>query len=675
MDINQEISILKGVGPKLATLLQNLGIFTVRDLLLYFPRDYDYLGNVNSSNTLKGEHCIVEGTVVKIDRDNTSKTGKIITTIHLDIGGKILTCKWFNQPYIKNNFKLGENYRLLGRYTVFQGRESLTNGKIIKTLESDTSIMPKYALTKSLTSTTLLKLIKQVLSSIRVNENLPSSLLQAYNLVSLDEAIRNIHMPKNKESLDAARKRLKFQELFVYSLKILMLKKYNRINNGGIAFKMSKELTELKDSLPFQLTEGQRRAIREILLDQKSPYAMNRLLQGDVGSGKTIVALIALFNVIKNGYQTVLMAPTEILANQHYNEAVKLFSAFNVNIALLTGSVTAKNKAKLKEDIKNGSVDLVIGTHAVLEDDVIFSNLGMIVTDEQHRFGVYQRSKLLNKGKDIDVLVMSATPIPRTLSLFLYGDLDISIIDELPPGRQKIDTILIDIKNSELAYKKVVEEIQKGRQAYIVCPMIEESETLELHSVKSLYEKLKSSYFQNISTALLHGKMTANEKDEIMSEFKEGKIKALISTTVIEVGVNVPNASVMIIENAERFGLAQLHQLRGRVGRGSYKSYCILVANIKNDNIKRRMNIIVGSNDGFKIAEEDMKLRGSGDLFGIKQSGDAGLILADIYQDVDMFRVANREARKVLDNEEKYKGLLEELKESLERTSKYICFN
>ena len=675
MDINKEVTVLKGVGPKLAELLHNLGIFTVRDLLLYFPRDYDYLGDVHNANNLKGESCIVEGTVVRIDRDNTSRTGKIISTIHLDIGGKILACKWFNQPYIKNNFRVGEKYKLLGKYTVFQGRESLTNGKIVKTLDSDISIMPKYALTKSLTSATLIKLIKQILSSIRVKENLPASLLQAYKLVSLDEAIRNIHLPKDKEALEAARKRLKFQELFVYSLKILMLKKYNRSINGGITFKITKELTDLRDSLPFQLTEGQRKAIREILLDQKSPHAMNRLLQGDVGSGKTIVAFIALFNVIKNGYQTVLMAPTEILANQHYNEAVKLLSPYNVNIALLTGSVTAKNKAKLKEDIKNGTVDLVIGTHALLEDDVVFSNLGMIVTDEQHRFGVYQRTKLLNKGKGIDVLVMSATPIPRTLSLFLYGDLDISIIDELPPGRQKIDTILRDIRDSDLAYKQVVEEIRKGRQAYIVCPMIDDSETMELQSVKSLYEKLKNSYFQNISTALLHGKMTPSEKDEIMNEFKEGNIKALISTTVIEVGVNVPNASIMIVENAERFGLAQLHQLRGRVGRGAYKSYCILIANIKNDNIKRRMNILVESNDGFKIAEEDMKLRGTGDLFGIKQSGDAGLILADIYQDVDMFKAANREARKVLNNEEIYIDVIAELKESLERTSKYICFN
>ena len=299
----------------------------------------------------------------------------------------------------------------------------------------------------------------------------------------------------------------------------------------------------------------------------------------------------------------------------------------------------------------------------------------MIVTDEQHRFGVYQRSKLLNKGKGIDVLVMSATPIPRTLSLFLYGDLDISIIDELPPGRQRIDTKLMDIKDSESVYKMVVDEIRSGRQAYIVCPMIEESETMELQSVKTLYERLQNSYFQNISTGLLHGKMTPSEKNEIMNEFKSGNIKVLISTTVIEVGVNVPNASIMVIENAERFGLAQLHQLRGRVGRGAYKSYCILVANIKNDNIKRRMNILVESNDGFKIAEEDMKLRGSGDLFGTNQSGDAGLILADIFQDVDMLKAANREARNVLNNEEKYKDIIAELKESLERTSKYICFN
>jgi ATP-dependent DNA helicase RecG len=675
LDVNREISVLKGVGPKLNTYLNDLGIFKIKDLLLYFPRDYENVGNLSTDDGLNANHCVVEGKVSRIDRDNRTKTGKIISTICVDLENRQLICKWFNQPYIKNSFRIGETYRLYGKLNNFQGKEVLCNAKIVKNIELNTNILPKYSLTKSVTSNTLMKLIKQVLETVKISENLPEVLLKKYDLMPLDEAIRSIHMPENKEKLDFSRKRLKFQELFTYSLKIFMLKKYNRDNNSGMSFKMTEELAKLRDSLPFELTKAQSRVIREILMDEKRPFAMNRLLQGDVGSGKTIIALIALFNIVKNGYQAALMVPTEILANQHYAEAVKVLGGFNLNIALLTGSLTTKNKLRIKEEIKNGTVQIVIGTHAILEEDVEFAKLGMVITDEQHRFGVYQRAKLLNKGNSIEVLVMSATPIPRTLSLFVYGDLDISVIDELPPGRQKIETILVDSKKREKAYKAVVEEVNKGRQAYIVCPMIEESETLELRSVKSLYEELKDSYFRNISVALLHGKMTPYEKDGVMNAFKVGEIKVLIATTVIEVGVNVPNASVMVIENAERFGLSQLHQLRGRVGRGEYKSYCILVANIKNDNTKRRMGIMVESNDGFKIAEEDMRLRGSGDMFGVNQSGDAGLMLADIYEDSELLKIANIEARNVLNNEIEYKDVIDELKEAIEHSSKYICFN
>ena len=675
MELNKDISALKGVGPKLKSYLNSLDIFTVKDLLLYFPREYDFLGDVTKGNITDGEYCLIEGTVTRIDRDNRSKTGKLITTIHINIGDKQIACKWFNQPYIKNSFREGESYKLYGKMSIFQGRQMLTNGKIVNNVDSSRTIMPKYPLTRSLTTATFMKLIEQVLGGIKIAENLPADLLERYRFMALDDAVRNIHIPKDRQMLEAARKRLKFQELFAYSVKILMLKYYNRSNNGGISYKMSGELSDLRDSLPFELTGSQRKVVREILLDQKSPYAMNRLLQGDVGSGKTIISLIALFNIIKNGYQAALMVPTEILANQHYVEAQKILKGFGVEIGLLTGSLSAKSKAKLKEEIKNGITNLVIGTHAILEDDVEFAKLGMIVTDEQHRFGVYQRAKLLNKGNSIEVLVMSATPIPRTLSLFVYGDLDISVIDELPPGRQKIETVLVDGKKRERAYSKVVEEIKKGRQAYIVCPMIEESENLELKSVLSLYEELISNHFKTIPTAILHGKMTPAEKDSTMSAFKQGDIKVLIATTVIEVGVNVPNASVMVIENAERFGLSQLHQLRGRVGRGEYKSYCILVADIKNDNSKRRMNIMVESNDGFKIAEEDMRLRGSGDMFGVNQSGDAGLMLADIYEDSELLKIANKEAKNVMNNQESYSTVIEELKEAIENSSKYICFN
>lgn len=674
MDNSTDVSALKGVGPKFKNSLNELGIFTIMDLLLYFPIDYVYINNLADGNTIDG-NCLTEGIVTRIDKDIRTRNGKLISTVQIKTDNKFLLCKWFNQPYMKNSFKVGEHYKLMGKLNSFNGTQVLVNPKISKDTEADKGIVPKYTTGKAVTSNMLLKLIRQILCATKIKENLPEYLIGQHNLMGLDEAIRNIHIPGDRENLELAKKRLKFQELFVYSLKVLMVKKLSKSNTKGITYRMDNALSELKESLPFELTNSQRKAVREILLDQKSSYSMNRLLQGDVGSGKTIVAFIALFNVVKNGYQAALMVPTEILANQHYAEALRIMESFGVKIGLLVGSLSQKAKLKLKEEIKNGSVDIVIGTHALIEDNVEFLKLGMIVTDEQHRFGVYQRAKLLNKGSNIDVLVMSATPIPRTLSLFIYGDLDVSVMDELPPGRQKIETILVEQKKKEKAYVKVLEEINKGRQAYVVCPIIEESETLQLQSVKALYELLKKNYFKNVEIALLHGKMSAAEKDEIMGNFKNGNIKVLISTTVIEVGVNVPNSSVMVIENAERFGLSQLHQLRGRVGRGEYKSYCILIADVKNDTTKRRMNIMTETNDGFRIAEEDLKLRGSGDLFGANQSGDAGLMLADIFTDMELFKMANLEARKVLKNEDEYKDIINELKTAMEKSSKYICFN
>jgi ATP-dependent DNA helicase RecG len=403
---------------------------------------------------------------------------------------------------------------------------------------------------------------------------------------------------------------------------------------------------------------------------------MNRLVQGDVGSGKTIVALIAIFNTYTNGYKSAFMVPTEILANQHYEEATKLLSPFGVDIELLTGSTSNKEKLRIKERIKEDKPLVVIGTHALIQEDVDFNKLGLVVTDEQHRFGVEQRSKLINKGKRADVVVMTATPIPRTLALYLYSDLDVSVIDELPPGRKKIDTRFFQDSSRNRAYKLAKDEIQKGRQVYIVCPLIEEDEKEQLNSVESIYKKLKDGEFSDVEVEILHGKMKASEKDEIIGKFKENKTKVLISTTVIEVGVNVPNASVMIIENAERFGLAQLHQLRGRVGRGQYESYCILIANAKSNTTKKRMAIMTESTDGFFISEQDLKLRGSGEMFGMKQSGAEGLLLADIYEDIDILKCARGEAKLILENEEpNNKRMVKEISLGLEKSSKYICFN
>ena len=424
------------------------------------------------------------------------------------------------------------------------------------------------------------------------------------------------------------------------------------------------------------MTGAQTRVVREILRDQKSNSSMNRLIQGDVGSGKTIVALISIFNVIKNGYQCAFMAPTEILASQHFEESKKVFKDFNIEIELLTGSTTLKEKRRIKERIKTSEPILVIGTHALFQDDVEFGKLGLIVTDEQHRFGVEQRSKLINKGKRADCLVMTATPIPRTLALYLYSDLDVSIIDELPPGRKKIDTRFYVEAQRDIGYDLAYDEIKNGRQVYIVCPLIEEDEKEELNSVETVYNRLTNGIFKDLKVEILHGKMKGTEKNQIIKRFKNNDFNVLISTTVIEVGVNVPNASVMIVENAERFGLSQLHQLRGRVGRGEYSSYCILIAKAKSNTTKKRMQIMTECSDGFLISEKDLELRGAGELFGRKQSGDEGFILANLYDDIKILRCAKLEANNIIQNEcDANRELINEISKNLEKSSKYICFN
>lgn len=537
-------------------------------------------------------------------------------------------------------------------------------------------ILPIYTLKNGLTNKILVKLINEILKNMIIKENLPEEIVKKYKLISLDKAIRSIHFPEGRGELQSAINRLKFQELFTYSLKIIMMKAHIKKENSGISFKMSPLLKDLKESLPYTLTNAQSRTLREILLDQKRNIAMNRLVQGDVGSGKTLVALISMFNVYMNGYQTVLMAPTEILANQHYDEAKKYLDQFGVDIELLTGSTKEKEKKRIKEKIASGKEIMLIGTHALIQDDVELNNLGLVVTDEQHRFGVEQRSRLINKNKRADVLVMTATPIPRTLSLYLYSDLDISIIDELPPGRKPIDTMLVDMNQRMKAYNFALKEVEKGRQFYIVSPLIEENEKLNLNSVEKIYEELKNGIFKDVRIEILHGKMSGKDKDKIINTFKNGEIKGIISTTVIEVGVNVPNSTMMIIENAERFGLAQLHQLRGRVGRGEHKSYCILIANTKNDITRRRMEIMTESSDGFYIAEEDLKLRGAGEVFGMRQHGDEGFILANVVDDINILKYANHEAKLIVNNiNEDNKKLCTEIMRGIERNSRYICFN
>lgn len=678
MNVYSDISYIKGVGPKIKTELNKCGIFSILDLLLYFPRDYEnipYVDNIAKAN--KGNKIIVNCRFIKNEGSFRSKNSKIISKLIFTDGINLFKGVWFNMPYISKSFSVDNEYMLMGKLNYIKGETTLEVPIAIKDKnDGDGKFIPIYSLKENLKNSYFIRIISQVLSKITIEENLPDWIIEKYKFYSLDKAIRCIHNPKNFMELNEAKKRLKFQELFTYSLKVLMLRDYVNRGRKGIAFKISKELTALKEKIPYPLTKSQSKVVREILIDEKKPIAMNRLLQGDVGSGKTIVALIAMFNVIKNGYQAVLLAPTEILAKQHNIEAEKLLSQFNINIELLTGSISEKNKNRIKNELKDGKVHMIIGTHALLEDNVEFSNLGMVVTDEQHRFGVMQRSKLFNKGNNIDVLVMTATPIPRTLGLYLYGDLEVSVIDELPPGRKKIDTYYADEKDRERVYKFALKELEENRQIYVVCPLVEENEELNLNSVNSLLQELREKYFKNFTVEMIHGKMTGKNKDEIMSRFKNGEIHALVSTTVIEVGVNVPNASIMIVENAERFGLSQLHQLRGRVGRGANKSYCFLIANIKSKIVKHRMEVLKNSNDGFYIAEEDFKIRGSGEIFGFRQHGEDNLILSNLIEDSHILKEANREAKILMkSNSERDIFIKNHILNKLELTSKYICFN
>ncbi|ELC8429941.1 ATP-dependent DNA helicase RecG [Clostridium perfringens] len=677
INIYDDIGLVKGVGPKLKERLNKVGIFTVLDLLLYFPRDYEFLNDdISLNGDTSDEKAILKCKVQSYGSSIRTRNGKTLTTINFTYNNLKVIGKWFNQPYIKRNFILGNEYNLMGKFKKVNNTLEVINPLIPCKEANKSEILPIYTLKNGLTNKILVKLINEILKNMIIKENLPDEIVKKYKLISLDKAIRSIHFPAGRGELQSAINRLKFQELFTYSLKIIMMKAHIKKENSGISFKMSPLLKELKESLPYTLTNAQSRTLREILLDQKRNIAMNRLVQGDVGSGKTLVALISMFNVYMNGYQTVLMAPTEILANQHYDEAKKYLDKFGVDIELLTGSTKEKEKKRIKEKIASGKEIMLIGTHALIQDDVELNNLGLVVTDEQHRFGVEQRSRLINKNKRADVLVMTATPIPRTLSLYLYSDLDISIIDELPPGRKPIDTMLVDMNQRMKAYNFALKEVEKGRQFYIVSPLIEENEKLNLNSVEKIYEELKNGIFKDVRIEILHGKMAGKDKDKIINTFKNGEIKGIISTTVIEVGVNVPNSTIMIIENAERFGLAQLHQLRGRVGRGEHKSYCILIANTKNDITRRRMEIMTESSDGFYIAEEDLKLRGAGEVFGMRQHGDEGFILANVVDDINILKCANHEAKLIVNNiNEDNKKLCTEIMRGIERNSRYICFN
>ncbi|MGO1527085.1 MAG: ATP-dependent DNA helicase RecG [Senegalia sp. (in: firmicutes)] len=653
VSLDSSIQYLKGVGPKRAAKLNRIGIYTIYDLLFYFPREYDDRRKITKIKDLKNkEKVTIEAIVSGSSTTLRPRKNVAITKIPIKDDTGICYMVFFNQSYIEKTFKIGDKIKVNGRVDISYGNIQIQNPIYSKNdKDSNTnSIIPIYPLTNKLTNNEIIKLIKLAMSSNlhNIDEIFTVDMRKKLNLIGIDKAIKNIHFPESRQMYKFSKYRLVFEEFLILQLGLLLVRSKLKNSKKGVVFNKVDRSDELLERLPFPLTDAQSKVFTEIKKDMESDKIMNRLVQGDVGSGKTIIAILSIFKAIVSGYQTVMMAPTEILANQHFEEISNLLGSFNIKCELLVGSLKAKKKEELLEEIKKGNIDIVVGTHALIQDSVMFKRLGLAITDEQHRFGVKQRAKLTEKGITPDVLVMSATPIPRTLAMILYGDLDISIIDELPPGRQKIDTYAVSENMKMRAFEFLRKQIDEGRQAYIVCPLVEESETLDIKSATEVYEEMKELYGQNYNVGLLHGKMKPKEKDEIMKRFKENSIQILISTTVIEVGVNVSNANIMLIMNAERFGLAQLHQLRGRVGRGKYKSYCILINKSKNKVARERMRIMEKTSNGFIISEKDLELRGPGEFFGIKQHGLPELKIANIFTDMKILKIAQNVANDIL---------------------------
>ncbi len=645
------IKEIKGVGEKTQKLFEKVGIYTVGDLIRYYPRGYDvYEEAIPISEVEEGHIQTVSGAVFgKVQVSGTRNMQ--VTTAHIkDLTGTIQVI-WFRMPFLRNTLKSGQPVTLRGKVTRRRNHLVMEHPELFcppdKYDEKLNTLQPIYGLTAGLSNNTVMKAVKQALEGLNLSkESLPEELRLKYQLAEYNYAVRGIHFPKDKEVFYHARKRLVFEEFLSFILSLRKLKTSNERMSNEYVMEEHPAVKELIRKLPYQLTNAQTKVWQEISENMKSDTVMSRLVQGDVGSGKTIVAVLALLNTAMNGYQGAMMAPTEVLARQHYESICKLFDTYDipVNVVLLTGSMTAKEKRKVYDRIECGLAKIIIGTHALIQDKVFYDNLALVITDEQHRFGVKQRETFANKGGVPHVLVMSATPIPRTLAIILYGDLDISVIDELPANRLPIKNCVVDTSYRNTAYAFMKKQIAEGRQCYVICPMVEESESMEAENVIDYAGELQKEMGDGILVSYLHGKMKQAQKDEIMTQFGENKIQILVSTTVIEVGIDVPNATVMMIENAERFGLAQLHQLRGRVGRGKYQSYCIFMSASKSKETKERLEILNHSNDGFQIASEDLRLRGPGDFFGIRQSGLMDFKLADVYQDSNVLKMANEAA-------------------------------
>ncbi|MBQ9280469.1 MAG: ATP-dependent DNA helicase RecG [Clostridia bacterium] len=650
------LQYLKGVGPARAEILNKMGLYTVDDLINYFPRDYEDRGVYKKICELQdGETVTFNAFVASNITENRIRRNMSIykAVVKDETGSAIVT--WFNQAYIKKQIRVGVEYSFYGKVKNTLGRIEMQSPVFeeVNTGKNTGKIIPKYPLIYGITQNVFRGIIENAMAAVEGTylDSLPSWVLEKEKLADINWCLRNIHFPMTLYDFEKARYRIAYEELLTMALGLLRFKEKGKTEYRGIKFTIDEKMQDFVDSLPYNLTNAQYRVWQEIDKDMKDDKSMNRLVQGDVGSGKTVVATMAMYKAVKNGYQATLMAPTAILAKQHYEGIKKMLEPFHIKVELLTGDVTKKNKGLILEALKNGEIDILIGTHALLEENVEFANVGLVITDEQHRFGVRQRGILSSKGQKPDTLVMTATPIPRTLAIILYGDLDISIIDELPPGRQKIDTYAVR-RNMEMRVNEFIrKEMQSGRQAYIVCPLVEESENMD--GVKSVTEQLEyyQEVFHEFHVEMLHGKMRPKEKDEIMLRFKNGEIDALISTTVIEVGVDVPNATIMVVENAERFGLAQLHQLRGRVGRGKYKSYCILKYDSKSDVVRQRMEIMQKSNDGFVISEKDLELRGPGDFFGTMQHGLPEFRVANLFTDMAILKKAQAVAGMILERD------------------------
>lgn len=649
-----DIRLLKGIGDAKAKQLLRLGVFTVWDLLTYFPVRFEDRSKLTKIFDLQHEtYSCVSAVAVGDVKEHYVRKGLTYYKLYIRDDTGIACCIFFNNKYIKNMFKAGYEYTFYGKINI-RGREReilSPEFELSSQNQCTKCIVPVYPLTNGITQKFLRKTISEAYSLYGkyIQDIIPAEILRQYSLCSADFAIKNIHFPTDGASLEIAKKRLVFEEFFVLQTALRKMKAAGKKMSG---IKISDtDFTPFLSALPFSLTDAQQRVVGEIANDLTTGFVMNRLVQGDVGSGKTVIAALAMYICAKNGFQSAMMAPTEVLARQHYTDLSPLLEKFGIRCALLTGSTTAKGKKEIYEKLQNHTLDAVFGTHALITDKVNFSDLALAVTDEQHRFGVRQRMQLSDKGAGVHTLVMTATPIPRTLALIIYGDMDISVIDHLPPGRQVIDTYCVGENMRDRIYAFIRKEVEKGNRCYIVCPSVEESESSTLKSAQEHYAHISSSVFPDIPVGIVHGKMKSADKEKAMNDFINGSTKILVSTTVIEVGVNVPEATLMVIEDAQQFGLSQLHQLRGRVGRGKEKSYCVLFCSSFSDEIKERMQIMTKSNDGFKISEKDLSLRGPGDFFGTRQHGALQFKIADLANDITVLKDSATAAHQLLSDD------------------------